>query len=190
MTILSVFALLLASAACGLSLAVALRVKKILDPLTQEGALGRRTGDGPEAGDVLPSIPPLIDVNGETVTPPVAESEPWVLTFQAVGCSGCKEQLPGYKKFLNDMKLEKGRVISIVAGNPEGIPFYSDALGEMGHVIPDGESTSELMNDLGVSVFPTYLVVGEGGRIITATRSSARLSAGAAHVRASSLASR
>ncbi|MFJ7044752.1 TlpA family protein disulfide reductase [Streptomyces sp. NPDC101112] len=183
-TALSLFSLLVASAACGLSLAVALRVKKLLDPLTEEGLLSRRgpAAGGPEVGDLVPRASGLIDIDGHEVELPPSGAQPWVLAFQAVGCPGCKEQLPTYKKFLRDMGFDRNRVVSVVVGDADGLPFYRDELGGLGHVVPAGEKTTDLVGGLGVTVFPTYLLVGEGGTVLVSTRSSARLAATGAEV--------
>ncbi|WP_327343693.1 hypothetical protein [Streptomyces europaeiscabiei] len=176
--VLSAFSLLVASAACGLALAVALRVKKLLDPLTEEGALGsrRRFGVVPEAGETIPQTPPLNDVDGRIVEFPDTGSGPWVLTFQAVGCSGCKEQLPVYKKFLRDTGLGKERAFSVVTGDAEGLPFYREELSDVCRVVPGSEAAADLVKSLGISVFPTYILVGDDGTVAFSSQSSARLS--------------
>ncbi|MEU3553551.1 hypothetical protein [Streptomyces fragilis] len=171
----SVLALLVGSLSLALSLAVALRVKKLLDPLTEEGVLSRgRRDSGPEPGEAVPAMPAVADFRGEEVELPVGGHAPWILTFQAVDCNGCKQQLPAYKKFLRNAGVERDRVFSVVMGAPEGVAFYAEELGDLSRVIPQSGITSELVETLGVSVFPTYAVV-EGDRVVHAVQSSARL---------------
>lgn len=167
--------LLAASAACGLSLAVALRVKKLLDPLTEEGALSNRRGDVPRAGTVVPQVTGLVDTEGREVRLPVDDTGPWLLSFQSVGCSGCEQQLPAYKKFLRDGGFDKDRVISIVVGEADGVPFYRDELGDLARVVADQEQALTLLGELGVTMFPTYLIVDPDGRVAIAAGSSSRL---------------
>ncbi|MGW2742478.1 TlpA family protein disulfide reductase [Streptomyces sp. NPDC001450] len=172
---LSALALLLASAACGLSLAVALRVKKLLDPLTEEGLLSGRRVEGPETGSLVPRPGALVGVDGAQVELPADGSEPWVLTFQAVGCTGCKQQLPVYKKFLRNMALDRSRVFSVVVGDKGGVSLYDDELGEYAHVVHGADNALRLVEELGVSMFPTYLVVDGNGRVLASPQSSTRL---------------
>ncbi|MEV4228960.1 hypothetical protein AB0J81_18000 [Streptomyces bobili] len=175
--VFSVTALLVASVACGLSVAVALRVKKLLDPLTEEGVLNRRRGAAPEVGTVVPRAPFMVNMDGNEVAFPAPGSDPWVLSFQSVGCSGCKQQLPTYKKFLSSTGLGEERVFSLVIGEADGVAFYRDELSGFANVIPvDGQdSTLALMAELGVSVFPTYLIVDGNGRVKVSSQSSAGL---------------
>ncbi|MYT07981.1 MULTISPECIES: hypothetical protein [Streptomyces] len=174
---LSVLALLMASAACGLAVAVALRVKKILDPLTEEGSLGPRRGGAPSVGTTVPVPSSMVDTDGNEVSFPAVGSGPWILAFQMVGCSGCQQQMPEYKKFLSGVPLGRERTFSLVVGETDGVAYYRDELDALSHVIPVDaqESVRDLMKELGVSVFPTYLVVDEHGAIRTSTQSSTRL---------------
>lgn len=172
---LAIFALLMASAASGLSLAVALRVKKLLDPLTEEGMLSRRRADIPPVGTVVPSVPGLVDTDGKDVRLPVPGTQPWILSFQSVGCSGCEQQLPGYKKFLRDAEIGRDRVVSIVVGEADGVAFYRDELGELAQVVPGEGQVSSFLAELGVSMFPTYLIVDGEGKVALSSGSSARL---------------
>ena len=172
---LSALALLLASAACGLSVAVALRVKKLLDPLTEEGLLSGRRVESPVTGSLVPRPGAVVDMAGAQVELPTAGSEPWVLAFQAVGCAGCKQQLPVYKKFLRNMALDRGRVFSVVVGDKDGVSLYDDELGEYSHVVHGEDNALRLVEELGVSMFPTYLVVDGNGRVLASPQSSTRL---------------
>ncbi|WP_333761837.1 TlpA family protein disulfide reductase [Streptomyces sp. IBSBF 2390] len=172
---LSALGLLLAAAACGLSLAVALRVKKLLDPLTEEGLLSGRRVDGPQAGSLVPRPGVVVDMDGTQVELPADGSEPWVLTFQAVGCAGCKQQLPVYKKFLRNLALDRGRVFSIVVGDKDGVSLYADELSEYAHVVHGADNALRLVEELEVSMFPTYLVVDGNGRVLASPQSSTRL---------------
>ncbi|MFE4698586.1 TlpA family protein disulfide reductase [Streptomyces sp. NPDC056738] len=172
---LSALGLLLASAACCLSLAVALRVKKLLDPLTEEGLLSGRRVEGPAPGTPVPRPGTLVGVDGTAVELPADGSGPWVLTFQAVGCSGCKEQLPAYKKFLRNMALDRGRVFSVVVGDKDGVSLYDEELRPYAHVVHGADNALRLVEELGVSMFPTYLVVDGNGRVLASPQSSARL---------------
>ncbi|KAF2777770.1 TlpA family protein disulfide reductase [Streptomyces coelicoflavus] len=185
---LAVLALLVASAACGLSVAVALRVKKLLDPLTQEGALSRRPDELPAVGTLVPPVPGLLDMDGNEVRLPVPGSRPWILSFQSVGCSGCEQQLPGYAKFLRDAGVDRDRVVSFVVGDPDGAALYRDQLGELAHVVAGEKQAPTLIGELGVSMFPTYLVVDGEGRVTVSSGSSARLAGSVPELSSSALA--
>lgn len=173
----SALAVLVASASCALSLAVALRVKKLLDPLIEEGALSSsRRPAAVATGTAVPEIGVVTDVHGEEVELPVADGAPWVLTFQAVGCSGCKEQLPAYKRFLKAQDIDPDRVFSIITGDVDGLDVYRDELDGLSRIVhADQELSRRLFDALGVEAWPTYLVVSETGKVGFSTRSSAAL---------------
>ncbi|MFK0258188.1 TlpA family protein disulfide reductase [Streptomyces sp. NPDC090445] len=178
LTSVTLLALLLASASCALSLAVALRVKKLLDPMVQEGLLGRRRPDVVPVGAVVPARPALTDVSGDRVELPTdPEDGPWILTFQAVGCAGCKEQLPDYRRYLQSTGLPRHRVVSVIHGDASEAELYREQLGDLATLVPaDGPGpAADLVADLGVSIFPTYLVVSPEGTVLRSEVSSARL---------------
>ncbi|MEU2391439.1 hypothetical protein [Streptomyces sp. NPDC007369] len=173
--LLALLALFLASVGCALSLAVALRVKRLLDPLVQEGLLSRRSPDAVPTGARVPATPALADVDGEPVRLPADSDTPWLLTFQAVGCSGCKAQLPGYRRFLEAQGLDRNRVISVISGSLDGMDLYRRELDAVSRIVPAVGPAAELVEELGVTVFPTYLVVAPSGEVVQSEKSSARL---------------
>ncbi|GGS25249.1 hypothetical protein GCM10010284_67710 [Streptomyces rubiginosohelvolus] len=172
----SVLALLVASAGCALSLAVALRVKRLLDPLTEEGGLGAgRRPSGIPLGTAVPQIGGMTDIRGEHVEFPAADGAQWILTFQAVGCSGCKQQLPEYKRFLESAGLGRDRVFSLVIGDEEGVAQYADELGDLSHVVQAGDSLRNVIEEMEVTTWPTYSVISGSGTVSYSAQSSARL---------------
>ncbi|MGW4685614.1 TlpA family protein disulfide reductase [Streptomyces sp. NPDC004244] len=178
LTSVTILALLLASASCALSLAVALRVKKLLDPMVQEGLLGRQRPDVVPVGAAVPVQPPLTDFDGGRVElPNDAGGGPWVLAFHAVGCAGCKEQLPDYRRYLQSTGLPRHRVVSVIHGDASAAELYREQLGDLATLVPAGDSgpAADLVADLGVGVFPTYLVVSADGTVLRSEASSARL---------------
>ncbi|MGE7388169.1 TlpA family protein disulfide reductase [Streptomyces sp. NPDC004126] len=178
LTPLTFLALLLAAASCALALAVALRVKKLLDPMVQEGLLGRRRPDIVPVGTVVPVQPPLNDLDGDRFElPNGGDGGPWILAFQAVGCAGCKEQLPEYRRYLQSTALPRQRVVSVIHGDAADAALYREQLGDLATLVSAGDSgpAADLIADLGVGIFPTYLVVSADGTVLRSEVSSARL---------------
>ncbi|MEV7579119.1 TlpA family protein disulfide reductase [Streptomyces erythrochromogenes] len=177
LTSLSVLALLLASASCALSLAVALRVKKLLDPMVQEGLLSRRRPDTVPVGAVIGMRRSLSDLDGERVELPAGTDGSWLVSFQAVGCAGCKEQLPDYRRYLQDLGLPRDRVLAVIHGDMAEADLYRRELGDLATLVSaDGPGPgADLVAELGVSIFPTYLVVSAEGTVVRSEVSSARL---------------
>ncbi|MER7107299.1 TlpA family protein disulfide reductase [Streptomyces sp. NPDC000229] len=175
-TLISIVALILASASCALSWAVARRVKKLVDPLVEEGRFSSRgRPDVVPAGTTLPEMGVMTDVHGDAVSFPSGDGEPWILTFQSVGCSGCKEQLPGYRKYLKTLGMNRDRVFSVITGDASGVALYRSELDEVSHIVHADAALEQFTQDLGVAVWPTYLVVSGDGRVLHSGYSSARL---------------
>ncbi|MFF3556068.1 TlpA family protein disulfide reductase [Streptomyces tsukubensis] len=172
---LSAVALLVASVACALSLAVALRVKKILDPWVAERVAGGPPPFSPLPGTVVPAVPALTDADGTAVELPLGDGAPWVLTFQSAECDGCKEQLPVLKEFLAETGVAESRVFSVIGGDASGTDFYRSELNGLSRIFPEGGTAAELKKELGVVIFPTYIVVDGGGTVAVATADSGRL---------------
>ncbi|MYT93948.1 hypothetical protein GTY40_23290 [Streptomyces sp. SID8359] len=172
----SVLALLVASAGCALSLAVALRVKRLLDPLVEEGGVGTgRRPRGIPPGTPVPGVGAMTDVHGERVEFPAQDGAQWILTFQSTGCSGCKQQLPEYKKFLETSGIARDRVFSLILGDEEGVSLYADELRDVSRVVHSGESVDRVVREMGVTVWPTYSVIDGSGNVSYSVQSSARL---------------
>ncbi|AXG78393.1 TlpA family protein disulfide reductase [Streptomyces paludis] len=173
-TSISVLAVLMASLACALSLAVALRVKKVIDPLVEEGRMGNGRPEAIPAGTLLPGTRPMTDTDGASVEFPMNSANPWILTFQSIGCSGCKQQLPRYKRHLEALKLDRSQVFSVIIGDGEEIEHYRKELNGLSHIVQADEFLNEFTESLGISVWPTYLVV-TNGRVGFSANSAARL---------------
>lgn len=177
--LISVLALLIASAGCGLSLAVALRVKRLLDPLVEGGGLGiGRRPSGVALGTAVPQIGAMADFHGERVEFPAPGGAQWILTFQSVECDGCKQQLPEYKKFLEAAGLERGRVFSLIVGDREGAAIYADELHDLSHVVHAEDSLEQISREMGVTTWPTYSIISGSGTVSYSVHSSAQLTEG------------
>jgi hypothetical protein len=157
MAVISIFTLVIACAAAALSLAVALRVKKILDPLVEQGALKRPPV--PKVGDRLPATHGLVDGDGEPLSLDAQRSDSWFLVFVSTGCSGCAAQLPDFERFLTKHRICPERVVVIVLGSGEDAEAYRKDISRFGRVAGDQEAVAELTSALGVSAFPTFLHV-------------------------------
>ncbi|MEU1145959.1 TlpA family protein disulfide reductase [Streptomyces sp. NPDC005863] len=157
-----------------LTMSVALRVKKTLDPLIEEGMF--QPGAAPEApptvptGTPLPAVGEMLDSEGRPVTLPTAQDGPWILTFQSVTCSGCEAQLPAYRQYLQQSGLPRERVISVISGARAELGPYAAALGDLATIVHDDEAKS-LADRLGVRIWPTYLVVSPDGTVGHSTES-------------------
>ncbi|MEU6769528.1 redoxin domain-containing protein [Streptomyces sp. NPDC046853] len=151
-----------------LSLSVALRVKKTLDPLIEEGVFRQgAVSDVPDTvavGTPVPAVGELLDHQGRGVTLPSSHDGPWILTFQSTDCSGCKSQLPVYRAYLERYGLPRERVLSVVSGTREDLDLYTEALGESATIV-HADDAGELADSLGVQVWPTYLIVSPDGTV-------------------------
>lgn len=155
-----------------LALSVALRVKKMLDPLIEEGVFKQRTEDE-ESSNVpldtpLPAVEDLLDHEGRTVALPARQDGPWILTFQSTGCSECKSQLPVYREFLKRHRIPQERVFSVVAGSREGLEAYASGIGDLATIIRSDDAKS-LAENIGVQAWPTYLVISPDRTVIYST---------------------
>ncbi|MEV7342645.1 hypothetical protein [Streptomyces sp. NPDC093544] len=172
---LSTVATLIACLSGALSLAVALRVKRLLDPLTQGGHLGRDQKDPVLVGSAVPDVGTLTDVYGESVELPLNDNTSWVLSFQSTTCTGCKQQLPGYKRYLESLSISKDRILSVIFGDIADVGLYEKELGHVSRVVHLTDGEDRLSREIGVASWPTYLVVSEAGTIAFSSNSSAQL---------------
>ncbi|WP_282701830.1 hypothetical protein [Streptomyces sp. CC219B] len=117
----------------------------------------------------------MVDMNGEEVAVPPSDSGSWILTFQEVGCKGCKQQLPAFARFLRKSNIPRDRVVSVVLGDRKGTEAYESELGGLGRLLPAGPSVGAFARALDVSMFPTYLIVDGDGTVAFATHSSSEL---------------
>ncbi|MER5549015.1 hypothetical protein ABT072_42995 [Streptomyces sp. NPDC002589] len=170
--ILSV-AFVAAALSLALSVAVALRIKRLLNPLVEEGAFKERRGRN-LAGNQVPTYGAFVDSAGEPVSLPPEDDGPWLLTFQSVDCSGCKQQLPTYRRYLEEQGLPRDRVISVIRGGTDGLELYEQLIGEYSRIIPADDRVA-VAADLGVEVWPTYLVVGPDGTVSVSRDNAAEL---------------
>ncbi|MFC8875056.1 TlpA family protein disulfide reductase [Streptomyces ardesiacus] len=155
-----------------LALSVALRVKKTLDPLIEEGVFKQRS-DAEESmdvplGTVLPTVGDIVDHEGRTVVVPAREDGPWVLTFQSTECAECKTQLPVYRAFLEEHRIPRERVLSVVSGARQKLDAYVSGVGDLATIVHSDDAKS-LAESIGVRAWPTYLIISPEGTVIYST---------------------
>ncbi|MEV0747875.1 hypothetical protein OG345_13620 [Streptomyces sp. NBC_01220] len=153
-----ILSLFVACAACALSLAVALRVKKLLDPFIEEGAFRNDRPPTVPTGTEVPDFGKFTDVNGDTVQPGNTSDGSWILSFLSTSCSGCKAQLPIYRQYLLRQGLDPDRVITVVSGEAVDLGIFVAEIGEMSRIIHADES-STIESDLDVNIWPTFLAI-------------------------------
>ncbi|MFH9675322.1 hypothetical protein ACH4L5_24050 [Streptomyces sp. NPDC017405] len=171
----SVIALILASASCALSLAVAIRVKKILDPIV-DGSVAAQTSTIAK-GTKIPDVGILRDAAGEEVQLHRDQGEAWILTFLSSNCSGCAAQLPDYKRFIAAHNIPTSRVVTIVTGKGEKADTYAQEVAQFSRVVRPQDNLNALISVLGVRLFPTFLVVTPTGEVKHSTTSVSTLGA-------------
>lgn len=174
-TFVSVIALVMASLSCALSMAVALRVKSLLDPLAEQGMFGSGRTDSIMVGEPIPDLGAMTDIHGDSIEFPEAGGEPWILTFQSTGCPGCKQQLPRYKRYLKSLHIDRDRVFSVISGDDEGMDLYQAELDQVSRIIRADGSSDDLAQRLGVNSWPTYVVVSDSGAVSFSSTSAALL---------------
>jgi hypothetical protein len=172
--VISIAALLIACAACALSSALLLRVQKSIGKDPDISAI-RSTPPTPVALGTQVLYPNnLIDVNGKPFPLPADSTEPWILAFHSLACGGCRQQLPGYRKFLVERGISRERAISIATGDRSDLSWLTDGIGSAGQVVHVPEDSS-LLVDLKITTWPAYLVIGRESTVTHATQSAARL---------------
>ncbi|MEU8970166.1 hypothetical protein AB0D11_12950 [Streptomyces monashensis] len=172
---IAVLALIFASAACALSLAVATRAKRILDPLV-EGSMIRRPPSVVE-GTRVPDIGTLRDTAGEELELHRERKEAWLLTFLSSTCSGCAAQLPEYKRMIETEKIPPNRAITIVLGNGDDADAYAHGISQFSRVIRSQDNLNSLISAIGVKSMPTFLVMTPDGEVKYSTTSVSMLEA-------------
>ncbi|WP_405950367.1 redoxin domain-containing protein [Streptomyces prunicolor] len=171
MVILALFA---ACASCLLSVAVALRVKKAIDPLIEEGAFKPTRRLPVSLGTKISTYGEFTDMRGEKISFPTESDGPWILAFQSTSCSGCKSQLPFYKDYLSQLDLPRERVFSFISGDSAGLGEFADEIGQFATIVP-ADDTVDVGTDLGVTTWPAYLVVAPDGSVVFSSESAAAL---------------
>ncbi|NUV62311.1 hypothetical protein [Streptomyces sp. CAI-85] len=174
--ILLVLALLASCAACALAWALTARVKKVIGATPDVASIRSAAEVSVEQGTRIAGLDGLVDVAGEPFSLPVGSAQPWVLAFQSLGCAGCRQQLPGYRKFLEEHGVPAERAISLAIGDPADLGWLRSGLDGVGRVV-HVDQNSPVVANLQISHWPTYLVVGPDDRVLFSTRSSARLTA-------------
>ncbi|MFD8917190.1 TlpA family protein disulfide reductase [Streptomyces sp. NPDC059569] len=169
-----ILSLLVACAACGLSLAVSLRVKKLLDPLIEEGAFGNDRPSTVPVGTEVPNYGKLTDMNGSTVELVTGSGDPWVLAFLSTTCSGCKAQLPVYREYLLRQGVSPDRAITVVSGEAADLGVFVAEIGELSRIV-HADDSSTIESDLNVNIWPTFLVVSSERAVEFSTTSVSTL---------------
>ncbi|MEU7208359.1 hypothetical protein AB0B06_08135 [Streptomyces sp. NPDC044989] len=163
-----------AASSLTLSLMVAIRVKRLINPLVEEGAFKERPPGRDFTGSQTFTYEGLADVRDQPVTFPPSDDGPWILAFQSVDCPGCKSQLPAYRQYLEAQTLPRDRVISVISGGTDGIEIYEQLIGEYSRLVPVDEK-NPIANDLGVEVWPTYMIVGPDGTVSVSHNNAAEM---------------
>ncbi|MET8124889.1 redoxin domain-containing protein [Streptomyces sp. NPDC005065] len=171
---ITILSLLAACAACLLSVMVSLRVKKVLDPLIEEGAFNSDRPPSVPIGTEIPDYGPLTDVKGNTVTFGAQADDSWILAFLSTTCSGCKAQLPAYRDYLREQGVSPDRVISLVSGDVADLSIFTDEIGELSRIV-HADDSSTIASDLQVSIWPTFLMISPHRAVEFATEGVSRL---------------
>jgi hypothetical protein len=171
---IAILSLLTACAACALSLTVALRVKKLLDPLIEEGTFSADRPETVAVGTVIPKYANLRDLNGNIVASGESSSEPWILAFLSTTCSGCKAQLPIYRDYLLRQGVTPDRIVTVISGESADLDQYAAAIGELSQIV-HADETVTMGTDLRVSVWPMFAVISSERSVEFSTTSVSNL---------------
>ncbi|MFI0807793.1 TlpA family protein disulfide reductase [Streptomyces echinatus] len=174
-TAVSIVALVLASASCALSLAVATRVKKILDPLTDNSVVSPSSFI--EQGTPIPDVGVLRDTAGEEIELHHDQDEVWLLTFLSSTCGGCAAQLSAYKELVQERKIPMSRAVSVVTGEGAAADAFAESVSAFSQVLRPQENLNALLTGLGVRGFPTFLMVTPTGEVKYSTSKVSMLEA-------------
>ncbi|MFI5753664.1 TlpA family protein disulfide reductase [Streptomyces sp. NPDC051569] len=169
-----ILSLIVACAACALSLAVSLRVKKLLDPLIEEGAFRNDRPPTVPVGTEVPDFGKLIDVNGNTVEPAADAGDSWILAFLSTTCSGCKAQLPLFREYILQQGVSPDRVVTVVSGEVADLGDFVTEIGGTSRIV-HADDSSTIGSDLHVYIWPTFLVVSSERVVEFSTTSVSKL---------------
>ncbi|WP_405950366.1 hypothetical protein OG588_32505 [Streptomyces prunicolor] len=166
-----VVALLLAGVGLALSVVLTFRVNRMLD---HQFDTAKWRPESIPKGTLVGDYPKLVDVDGRPWQRAGEDDEPWVLSFLSMSCTGCKEQMPRYLKFLRDHNLSREQAISVVVGDDSDLEALNTELGATSRIVRI-EEAAQIVVDLKVTTWPTYAIVAPDSTVAFATGSVTRL---------------
>ncbi|MFJ3774041.1 redoxin family protein [Streptomyces sp. NPDC090075] len=173
---ISIVALIFATASCALSLAVATRAKKILDPMVEGAMVPRSTI---ETGIKIPDVGALYDHEGNELDLRAGQEGNWILAVLSSSCSGCAQQTPDYKRLIATENIPATRAVTIVLGTGEDADEYARSVAQYSRVIRNQDNLDALLSAIGLKSYPAFAVVTTDGVVKYATPSVSALVASA-----------
>ncbi|MEE6268613.1 hypothetical protein V2E29_23660 [Streptomyces diastatochromogenes] len=154
-------ALLISFAALLLALAVARRVTVVLKHVQKKYDLKQKYVIAP--GSILP-VSDLIGDDGRNLRD--GKTGLFVVAYLSSECSGCRAQAAELMK--GAIRVPGPRLISVVLGEGEGAESFAEEVASFSEVVTVGYG-SRLVGDVGVSVWPTFMLCDQSGRILSST---------------------
>ncbi|MET7852622.1 hypothetical protein ABZT48_31210 [Streptomyces avermitilis] len=173
---ISIVALIFAAASCALSLAVATRAKKILDPMVEGSMIQRSTI---ETGINVPDVGALYDHEGKEIDLHTGQEGNWILAVLSSSCPGCAQQTPDYKRLIGTENIPATRAVTIVLGIGEDADEYARDVAQYSRVIRTQDNLDALLSGIGLKSYPTFAVVTSDGVVKYSTPSVSALAASA-----------
>ncbi|MEJ8650396.1 hypothetical protein WKI65_20405 [Streptomyces sp. MS1.AVA.3] len=161
-------ALLFSLAALALSFAVARRVTVVLKHIQEKGTPKRQ--NTVEIGSVL-SPSDLVGSDGSRFRN--GKAGPFIVAFLSVECSGCRAQVAELKKGI--IRVPGPRLVSVVLGEGEAAESFASEVASFSDVVRVGYG-SKLVSDVGVTVWPSFVLCDEAGKVLRSTGRADELS--------------
>ncbi|MFC9234374.1 hypothetical protein ACFTZI_36310 [Streptomyces decoyicus] len=161
-------ALLFSLMALAFSLAVARRVTVVLKHI-QEKDIPKRQ-NAVEIGSVLPTSD-LVGSDGRRIRD--GKEGPFIVAFLSVECSGCRAQAAELKKGV--ISVPGPRLVSVVLGEGEAADSFAREVASFSDVVSVGHG-SKLVSDVGVTVWPSFVLCDEAGEVLWSTGRADELS--------------
>ncbi|MER5549016.1 hypothetical protein ABT072_43000 [Streptomyces sp. NPDC002589] len=169
-TVLAAVVLLIACVATVVTVYSVMQAKKAI-LLVRDGGMSQVQPLPP--GHVIRDQEDFKDVNGERIPLPISGNKSWLLVFLSAECPGCNQQLGRFRRYLTEHGLPADRVISVVMGERSALAKMTERLADVSQVVHVDEASS-LMTTLHIAKWPTYVMVGPGGRVAFSSQSVSR----------------
>ncbi|GAA0405394.1 hypothetical protein GCM10009530_66960 [Microbispora corallina] len=153
----TVLGALLALAALAVALLAVRRCRDLYE------VVSRRTARGPVLPEAGTPVPPtrVVTVDGAVVDLAERGEDERVLAFLTTDCPACEELAGGLRRALAALPAGAPRPLVVVSGGAAGRAVHVRDFAPVAHVA-DADGRHPLADALGVTAFPTVLVVSEG----------------------------
>ncbi|WP_310722726.1 hypothetical protein [Streptomyces sp. N2A] len=154
-------ALLSSLAALVFSFAVARRVTAVLKHMQEKDVPRQRRTVEP--GTILP-VSDLLDSDGKSFRD--GKEGAFIVAYLSSECSGCRAQAAELKK--GAIRVPGPRLVSVVLGEGEAAEQFATEVASFSDVVPVGYG-SKLVSDVGVTVWPSFVLCDGTGKVLRST---------------------